>query len=530
MSIRVPSVLLRTVAAPVLFLSLLGATPQTAPQSGPQPASATGRGRGHQTPPGGILRNAANPLFWEGRVGPEDAPKGGEPVECAGRPLRSLPSEDRFAVRHLPQPESAGRRAGGAPMVRQSRRAHAAAGRARLLRRVRHASSVDLQGRRAGRRVRRNHRGLTVGIHPRARQRLVRRLDRLRPELQRRAGGRVRSAGRGRIPAAIRPVKRLLPDLTFHGTERISFDTPSFPIFEPDPAPGSSCFDSEMAEDGARTCLRFDQIIANRGAGPVEIGFKVPTGATPDRRHRLPGLAAHLPQQRLVHRSAGGHRQLPRHPRALPLLQLRQRAAVAIEQARSEARSRAGRRRAQGQLLHGRHPHRRVGREGRRPPQVLRSRLPLPAGERRRHRRVPPGHQQRLGGRLRLVHPRSIHRGDGRAERLLPARVLRRSVQRNRRRERRQQLRRQSHPPERDGRPGQESRSAAHHRTGPARRERQDTERRYPCQGRERPRISEAESCGSGPGRRPRPWSRPRPVPLWSQPAPGTSPAPPNRA
>ena len=67
--------------------------------------------------------------------------------------------------------------------------------------------------------------------------------------------------------------------------------------------------------------------------------------------------------------------------------------------------------------------------------------------------------------------------------------------------------------------PEQESRGAAHHRTGPARRR---------CA---KPlRISEAEWCGSGPGRRPRPRSRPRPVPLWSPPAPGRSQAPPNRA
>jgi len=43
------------------------------------------------------------------------------------------------------------------------------------------------------------------------------------------------------------------------GTERITFDTPSFPIFEPDPPAGSSCFVSETVEDGAVTCLRFDQ-------------------------------------------------------------------------------------------------------------------------------------------------------------------------------------------------------------------------------------------------------------------------------
>ncbi len=81
---------------------------------------------------------------------------------------------------------------------------------------------------------------------------------------------------------ATHPVTRVLPDLTFHGTERITFDTPSFPIFEPDPPPGASCFASEMAEDGAQTCLRFDQIIANVGRGAIEIAYQVPAGATPD--------------------------------------------------------------------------------------------------------------------------------------------------------------------------------------------------------------------------------------------------------
>ncbi len=77
----------------------------------------------------------------------------------------------------------------------------------------------------------------------------------------------------------IRPARRLLPDLSFRSTERISFDTPSFPIFEPDPPPGSSCFLSEMNEDGAQNCLRFDQIIANESRGPLELWFTVPPGS-----------------------------------------------------------------------------------------------------------------------------------------------------------------------------------------------------------------------------------------------------------
>ena len=79
----------------------------------------------------------------------------------------------------------------------------------------------------------------------------------------------------------VRPAQRLLPDLEFRGTERITFATPSFPIFEPEPPAGSSCFLSEMQEDGAQNCLRFDQIIANRGRGPLEIAFQIPKGITP---------------------------------------------------------------------------------------------------------------------------------------------------------------------------------------------------------------------------------------------------------
>ncbi len=86
----------------------------------------------------------------------------------------------------------------------------------------------------------------------------------------------------------INPVKRILPDLAFRGTERINFDTPSFPIFEPDPPPGSSCFSSETAEDGATTCLRYDQIIANIGKGALELQFDVPSGVVPAEGQTYP--------------------------------------------------------------------------------------------------------------------------------------------------------------------------------------------------------------------------------------------------
>jgi lysyl oxidase len=75
---------------------------------------------------------------------------------------------------------------------------------------------------------------------------------------------------------AISPARRLLPDLVVRPARTLTFDTPSFPLFEPDPPPGSSCFDSETLEDGARNCLRFDQVIANVGQAPLELRFAVP--------------------------------------------------------------------------------------------------------------------------------------------------------------------------------------------------------------------------------------------------------------
>jgi hypothetical protein len=75
---------------------------------------------------------------------------------------------------------------------------------------------------------------------------------------------------------AIHPTKPLLPDLQIRSARTVTFDTPSFPLFEPDPPPGNSCFDSETAETGATNCLRFDQVIANAGKGAAELRFALP--------------------------------------------------------------------------------------------------------------------------------------------------------------------------------------------------------------------------------------------------------------
>lgn len=77
------------------------------------------------------------------------------------------------------------------------------------------------------------------------------------------------------------PTRRLLPDLEARPQRNLGFDpvgiffdtvSPSFP----------SCYQSEVDEEGARLCLRFDQIFANTGEGPMELRFSVPTGTTPE--------------------------------------------------------------------------------------------------------------------------------------------------------------------------------------------------------------------------------------------------------
>ncbi len=72
------------------------------------------------------------------------------------------------------------------------------------------------------------------------------------------------------------PVRPLQPNLEFRSARTVTFDTPSFPLFEPDPAPGETCFESERLEAGAQTCLRFDQVIANTGEAAAELRFPLP--------------------------------------------------------------------------------------------------------------------------------------------------------------------------------------------------------------------------------------------------------------
>jgi lysyl oxidase len=83
------------------------------------------------------------------------------------------------------------------------------------------------------------------------------------------------------------PIRDLLPDLVALPQQNVTFRR-SMTIFNDTVAAGSSCFESEIAERGAHTCLRFDQVLANAGAGPLELRFDVPTGTVPTNGQQFP--------------------------------------------------------------------------------------------------------------------------------------------------------------------------------------------------------------------------------------------------
>lgn len=71
------------------------------------------------------------------------------------------------------------------------------------------------------------------------------------------------------------PRRALLPDLVARPQRQVSFETPP-PIFFEAGVPTTSCFPSEISEEGARLCLRFDQVLANVGEGALDFRFLLP--------------------------------------------------------------------------------------------------------------------------------------------------------------------------------------------------------------------------------------------------------------
>jgi hypothetical protein len=100
-----------------------------------------------------------------------------------------------------------------------------------------------------------------------------------------------------------RPVRDLLPDLVALPQKNITFGPP-FDIFNDPVPPGSTCHQSEIDEDGAQTCLRFDQVLGNIGTGALDIRFTQPAGVPPVDDQEVATV------QR-VYRSNGGFRDVP---------------------------------------------------------------------------------------------------------------------------------------------------------------------------------------------------------------------------
>jgi hypothetical protein len=80
--------------------------------------------------------------------------------------------------------------------------------------------------------------------------------------------------------AKVAPSRLLTPDLEVRPQRNLGFD-PGGVFFDTISEPYPSCYESEVEEENAKTCLRFDQIFANVGEGPLELRFAVPTGTTP---------------------------------------------------------------------------------------------------------------------------------------------------------------------------------------------------------------------------------------------------------
>lgn len=83
------------------------------------------------------------------------------------------------------------------------------------------------------------------------------------------------------------PIRELLPNLVSLTPRNPTMRTGAYFLdHEVDGTP--SCYPEETAEEGARRCLRFDQIIANQGEGPLELRYRMEGLATDQQlRQRL---------------------------------------------------------------------------------------------------------------------------------------------------------------------------------------------------------------------------------------------------
>jgi hypothetical protein len=76
------------------------------------------------------------------------------------------------------------------------------------------------------------------------------------------------------------PARPLLPDFIVLPQRNLSFD-PGGIFFDNISAQYPTCYETEVQEEGARLCLRFDQNFGNIGEGAMDLRFKLPHGQTP---------------------------------------------------------------------------------------------------------------------------------------------------------------------------------------------------------------------------------------------------------
>ena len=81
-------------------------------------------------------------------------------------------------------------------------------------------------------------------------------------------------------PPNVNPVRPLLPDFVVLPQKNLIFD-PGGIFFDTISAQYPTCYETEVQEEGARLCLRFDQNFGNAGEGPMDLRFALPHGQTP---------------------------------------------------------------------------------------------------------------------------------------------------------------------------------------------------------------------------------------------------------